>query len=198
MNSREFRALGRVGADNVEAVLHRLRGVCDNAAVGGAPFRERELYYQIKSATSSLSLIARKSLLDEKSPWDLRYYGPVESSRTSPVQNRSCIQAATSEQLPQFLQEMGFLLQNELEFEGFCFLKGKYKVSLYKVIRINTKGDKQEAGQARIFEFSTVVSTGQGQEATVAEMNAFIDHLKPLVNFHPGGRAERGDAGAAS
>ena len=84
MNSREFRALGRVGADNVEAVLHRLRGVCDNAAVGGAPFRERELYYQIsesqatlesevtlalESATSSLSLIARKSLLDEKSPW---------------------------------------------------------------------------------------------------------------------------------
>ena len=46
-------------------------------------------------------------------------------------------------------------------------------------------------------------------------MNAFIDHLKPyvahivfsirssmyvyrLVNFHPGGRAERGDAGVAS
>ena len=27
-------------------------------------------------------------------------------------------------------------LQNELEFEGFCFLKGKYKVSLYKVIRV--------------------------------------------------------------
>lgn len=87
MNSREFRALGRVGADNVQAVLHRLRGVCDNAAVGGAPFRERELYYQIsesqatleskltlalESATFSLSLIARKSLLDEKSPWLVR------------------------------------------------------------------------------------------------------------------------------
>eukprot|EP00118_Oscarella_pearsei_P022564 m.263122 g.263122 ORF g.263122 m.263122 type:complete len:90 (+) comp40453_c2_seq39:3389-3658(+) len=89
---------------------------------------------------------------------------------------------------------MGFSLTNELEFEGHFFMKGKYKVALYKVLKIDSRGDKQDAGgQTRILELSTVILAGPGQEATVAEMNAFIDQLKPLVVF-----SGRGDASAAS
>lgn len=43
----EYLLFGSVSEANLEALLHRLRGLCDYAATGGIPFKERELTYKI-------------------------------------------------------------------------------------------------------------------------------------------------------
>ena len=43
----EYLLFGSVSEANLDALLHRLRGLCDYAVTGGIPFKERELTYKI-------------------------------------------------------------------------------------------------------------------------------------------------------
>ena len=57
----EYLLFGSVSEANLEALLHRLRGLCDYAATGGIPFKERELTYKI-GGRGFLTLLPTPSL----------------------------------------------------------------------------------------------------------------------------------------
>lgn len=80
---------------------------------------------------------ARRSIDHPGVPWHLRYVGQPEGmDKNRPTLVRSCIDVATSENLVQFLNEMGFRLDHEFILKGYMFRKGRMKITVSKIFRV--------------------------------------------------------------
>lgn len=80
----EFVLYGSVSENNLPALLHRLRGLCDYATEGGSPFTDREYvlkiggrghkmaalnFFPAENQSSSAKLQVRQSLDQQDAPW---------------------------------------------------------------------------------------------------------------------------------
>lgn len=188
MNQRsEYRTQGRIPKESIEGLLHRLRGVCDSAAGGGTPFREHEMILTMSSAgVNAVQVQIRRSLDNVAAPWHLRYYGPADVGvKSATVLVRNCIELTSNDALPQFVQEMGFVMQQEFVAEGWLFLKGPFKICVFSVFKMPIRGDttKTEEIPTVFINIITTAVAGVGQEAVVHEMNSLAEQLKPLVTL---------------
>ncbi|XP_062514891.1 mediator of RNA polymerase II transcription subunit 18-like [Corticium candelabrum] len=190
MNQRsEYKTQGTIQRQGLGQLLHRLRGLCDRAADGGTRFREHEMFFKISGSISGstpapVSCRIRRSLNNERAPWHLRYYGPADTAIKSPIiLVRNCIELTTTDALPQFLQEMGFVLQQECVFEGWLFLKGPFKVCVFSISKMPVRSDTTNTEEipAMIVDVTATAVAGVEQDAVVHEMNSLAEHLKPLV-----------------
>lgn len=181
---QEYLLQGSILDDSCEALLHKLRGFCDNADSPPETFHDHEMVYTIRSASgSSTSLRVRKSLDHNSNPYHLRYLGQQElgdKSRATIVRN--CIDCSTSNNCVQFLIDMGFKLDYEFVLKGYMFRKGRMKVIVAKLFRVqsNANTDSLEPlSQSYLVELS--VNAPAGQDSIADEMKQFADSLKPLV-----------------
>lgn len=181
---QEYLLQGSIMDSSCEVLLHRLRGLCDNADEPSETFHDYEMVFQTRGSTGTpLVLRARQALDHPEMPWHLRYVGQPEvgdKSRSTMV--RTCIDVDTSNNVVAFLNELGFRLDYEFVMKGFMFRKGRMKVTVAKVYRMlqqNNPETIEPVSQSYFVELSVVAPTGQ--DSLADEMKAFSEQLKPLV-----------------
>lgn len=128
-----------------------------------------------------------------ENPWNLRYLGHHDTDRNRLALARSCVDCNTSPNIALFLQEMGFRLEFEFVLRGHMFRKGRMKIVVYKIYRINggsgvVNGIIQNLNlndilepmtQSHLVELSVIAPSHQASIAE--EMKQFSDLLRPLV-----------------
>ncbi|KAG1674660.1 Mediator of RNA polymerase II transcription subunit 18 [Nymphon striatum] len=177
----EFLLQGSIKDSSCEVLLHRLRGLCDNVDSGPETFHDHEMVFHIRGNINNVIPVrARRSIDHPGVPWHLRYVGQPEIDKNRPTLVRNCIDVATSENLVQFLNEMGFRLDHEFILKGYMFRKGRMKITVAKVFRMLQPGSTENLDPVTLsylVELSIVAPSGQ--EAIADEMKAFSEQLKP-------------------
>lgn len=153
---QEYLLQGSILDSHVEALAHRLRGLCDNVGSGTdeQQFSEREMVFAIRTQggnqqQQSLSLRVRKADTFSSSsgqnnfgggagdpPWQLRYLGQPEIGNQRATLVRSCYDIACSSNAVEFLTQLGFRLDYEFAAKGLVFRKGRMKVTVSKIFHI--------------------------------------------------------------
>ncbi|XP_014218885.1 mediator of RNA polymerase II transcription subunit 18 [Copidosoma floridanum] len=184
--NQEYFLQGSVLDSAVETLLHRLRGLCDNIDTGPEQFNDHEMCFSIRKGPPPevpLSLRVRRALDMIDMPWQLRYIGQPElGDKSQPTMVRSSLDVATSNTVVEFLTGMGFNLDFEYIIRGFMFLKGRMKVTVSKILKMNQgKADVEAISQSYLVELSVLAPSGQN--AIAEEIKNFAEQLKPLVQL---------------
>ncbi|XP_059805186.1 mediator of RNA polymerase II transcription subunit 18 [Hemitrygon akajei] len=184
INMMEYILQGSVLDQSLESLLHRLRGLCDN--MEPETFVDHELVFLLKAQQGSPFILrARRSVDKPNVPWLLRYLGQPEigdKNRSALVRN--CVDIATSDNLTEFLTEMGFRMDHEFVVKGHIFRKGIMKILVSKVFRIllpNNLENIEPLSLSYLVELNVVAPPGQ--DAVSDDMKNFSEQLKPLVHL---------------
>lgn len=203
---QEYLLQGSILDSHVEVLKHRLRGLCDNVDGGTETFAEREMAFSIRGTGSTpLNLRVRRPLLDHPPqpqsqqqqqqqsdvPWQLRYIGQPELGNR-PTIVRSCYDIACSDNVVDFLQELGCRLEFEYIAKGFIFHKGRLKVTLSKIMKVSDASSSAPAANgggassseqaltlSHLVELSVLAPSGAN--AIAEDMKNFAEQLRPLV-----------------
>ncbi|XP_066141511.1 mediator of RNA polymerase II transcription subunit 18 [Euwallacea fornicatus] len=188
--NQEYLLQGSVLDQYVEVLLHRLRGLCDNVDSGPESFHDHELCYSLRANNANtpmvLPLRVRRSLEKADAPFQLRYVGQQElGDKNRPTVVRSCIDMACSATIIDFLTELGCRLDFEYIARGYMFRKGRMKVTVSKIFKMNPMSNKPEGieaiSQSYLVELS--VQAPSGQDAIAEDMRIFAEQLRPLVQL---------------
>ncbi|XP_058801672.1 mediator of RNA polymerase II transcription subunit 18 [Phymastichus coffea] len=187
--NQEYFLQGSVLDNAVEVLLHRLRGLCDNVDTGPETFNDHEMCFSIRKAPPPeppLFLRVRRALDYQDMPWQLRYIGQPElGDKSQPTVVRSSIDVATSSTVVDFLTELGCRLDFEYMIKGYMFRKGRMKVTVSKIFKMNQTGKLPESmdalSQSYLVELSVLAPSGQN--AIAEDIRVFAEQLKPLVQL---------------
>ncbi|WAR03725.1 MED18-like protein [Mya arenaria] len=170
---QEYLLQGSILDGSKDILLHRLRGLCDNADTAPETFSDHEM--RVLNNRCSQSMCKH-----------LRYVGQTEmgigdKSRHTLV--RTCLDIGVSDTVVKFLNEMGFRADFEFVARGIFFHKGRMKVTVSKLFKLSQPGDPQAGLEpvsgSHLVELSVVAPTGQEQVGE--DMKNFAEQLKPLV-----------------
>ncbi|XP_045174881.1 mediator of RNA polymerase II transcription subunit 18-like [Mercenaria mercenaria] len=167
-------------------LINRLRGLCDNSDSPPGTFQDHEMVFQMKGNPQQQPVnVHLRHSLTETECWHLRYVGTAEigdKSRHTLV--RSCVDMGVSDSIVKYLNEIGFKLEYEFVAKGYFFHKGRMKVTVSKMYKINQQGDVNNIEPitlSNLVELSVVAPTGQEQIGE--DMKNFAEQLKPLVQL---------------
>ncbi|CAG2253557.1 MED18 [Mytilus edulis] len=113
--TNEYLLQGSILDSSLEVLLCRLKGLCDHADSPEEKFVDHEMVYAIKNASipQPLQYSVRHSLVQPEN-WQLRYLGHSEmGDKSRHTLIRNCVDVATSDNVLQFLHEVGFRLDHE-------------------------------------------------------------------------------------
>ncbi|NXY23120.1 MED18 polymerase, partial [Atrichornis clamosus] len=184
INMMEYLLQGSVLDQSLESLLHRLRGLCDN--MEPETFLDHEMVFLLKGQQASpFVLRARRSMDKSGMPWHLRYLGQPEiGDKNRHALVRNCVDISTSDNLTDFLVEMGFRMDHEFVAKGHVFRKGIMKIVVYKIFRILMPGNTESIeplSLSYLVELNVVAPAGQ--EVVSDDMRNFAEQLKPLVHL---------------
>ncbi|CAG0919107.1 unnamed protein product [Notodromas monacha] len=206
-NACEVRQPGSVVDSSRDVLIHRLQGLCDSVAGGPEFFHEHEMVYTlyppmasnsgIPSAGQPLSMRIRRALsggsIDpNNTPWILRYVGnPEMGDQKRATVIRNCIDVPCSQNIGEFLRELGFQVEYEYVAKGHMFRKGRMKITVAKQYRMLTTQNKnppettfEPISGSHLVELSVATSRAHTVESVLGEdMRAFAEQLKPLVHL---------------
>lgn len=144
------------------------------------------LFFRGSPQEQPLLLRVRRALDYLDMPWQLRYIGQPElGDKSRPTIVRSSIDIATSNTVVEFLTELGCKLDFEYIARGYMFRKGRMKVTVSKIFKMN-QGKLQESSMEAISQSYLVelsVLAPSGQEAIAEDMRIFAEQLRPLVQL---------------
>lgn len=174
--------------NSLETLVNRLKGLCDNADYQQESFQDHEMVFHIKNTSVPTPLVFRvRHSLVQTECWSLRYLGHAEvGDKNRPTLVRSYIDCPTSENVAQFIGELGFRMDHEFVVKGFYFHKGRMKITVSKFYKMNQPGITtndtiETVCPSYLVELSVVTSSGQ--EAVGDDMKNFAEQLKPLVTL---------------
>lgn len=186
--NQEYFLQGSVLDTAVEVLLHRLRGLCDNVDTGPESFHDHEMCFSIRRSPppeQALSLRVRRALDYQDMPWQLRYIGQPElGDKSQPSMVRSSLDIACSNTVVDFLTELGCRLDFEYIIRGYMFRKGRMKVTVSKIFKMNQgklTENVEPISQSYLVELSVLAPSGQN--AIAEDIKIFAEQLKPLVQL---------------
>ncbi|KAL8593764.1 hypothetical protein ACOMHN_059257 [Nucella lapillus] len=183
---QEYLLQGSILDVHCEVLLHRLRGLCDNADTQPEPFNDYEAVYQLKNNLSTqqsqyILFRVREALGDPEAPCYIRYLGQAEvGDKNRHTLVRACYDVACSNNVREFLNELGFKLDHEYVARGFVFHKGRMKAMVSKIYRMQQPGKTdslEPISQSHLVELSVVAPLGQ--DSIGEDMKNFAEQLKP-------------------
>ncbi|XP_071455102.1 mediator of RNA polymerase II transcription subunit 18 [Hetaerina americana] len=188
--NQEYLLQGSILDSAVEVLLHRLRGLCDNVDSSPETFDDHEMCFSIRVMNSPPVLLRVRRALDHpEMPWQLRYIGQPElGDKSRPTIVRSSLDIGTSATVVEFLTELGCHMDFEYITKGYMFRKGRMKITVSKIFKVNpgNKGGADGSGgppealsQSYLVEVSVVAHNGL--DAVAEDVRAFADQLRPLV-----------------
>ncbi|OTF72452.1 mediator of RNA polymerase II transcription subunit 18-like protein [Euroglyphus maynei] len=194
-SQNEFLLQGSILDESCDALLQKLRGFCDNSDMPPPKFKDHEMVFAIKLPNGpSSTLRVRRSMDCPTNPWNLRYLGHNDTDRNRATLSRTCIDCNTTSNITQFLAEMGFKLEFEFILRGWMFRKGRMKILVFKIFRINggsgvmanintpnmaIEESLEPITNSHLVELSVIAPSYQ--TAMTDEMKQFAEFLKPLV-----------------
>lgn len=178
----EYFLVGSVSDRHKDGFLEILRGLCDNPENRPIEFLETEWAYSgINSNGVKLMLKARSSRNQPDGNCHLRYVGQsdlkIEKQKTMV---RFYIDCLASANLNDYMNTIGFNLENELAIKGYLFHKGRLKIVVSKFYTL-IGGNNQAVTDSHFVEVSCVVPAGQ--ESVADDVRRFADLLKPYVKM---------------
>ncbi|XP_011500368.1 PREDICTED: mediator of RNA polymerase II transcription subunit 18 [Ceratosolen solmsi marchali] len=186
--NQEYFLQGSILDSAVEVLLHRLRGLCDNVDTGPETFHDHEMCFSIRRGPPPelpLFLRVRRALDYPDMPWQLRYIGQPElGDKSQPTVVRSSLDIATSNTVVEFLTELGCRLDFEYIIRGYMFRKGRMKVTVSKIFKMNQgklPDGMEPMSQSYLVELSVLAPSGQN--AIAEDIRIFAEQLKPLVQL---------------
>lgn len=186
MLMNEYFLVGSVLDTAVDGFIEILRGLCDNPENRPIEFIETEyIYSAVNSNGANVSLRARcnrNNAIGGVQNCHLRYLGHTDFKidKEKKAMVRSYIDCLTSSNLNEYLQALGFSLDNELIMKGYLFHKGILKVVVTKAFTPVLHEPLQPITQSNFVEISCVVPVGQD---VADEVKRFADLLKPYVRM---------------
>jgi len=186
-NQIQYILTGSVPSSNLKYLLHRLKGLCDQAAVNENCFEDHEAVYIMKgsssSTTSSVSFCIRRSLIHSHAPHQLRYLGSVEGmDKNRAASMRTCIEVNTSDNVTSFLENMGFQFEYETILRGYLFRRGPMKITVSRIHKIPEKSIFTNAlPMTDSYLVDLTLNTLVQQDSLCEDMKTFAENLKPLV-----------------
>lgn len=183
---QEYLLQGSIVDTSKDVLIHRLRGLCDNADTQPDTFQDHEMVFVLRGnpQQTQITVHLRHSLVETEC-WHLRYVGSAEigdKSRHTLV--RTCVDIGVSDSIVKYLNEIGFKLDYEFVAKGFFFHKGRMKVTVSKLLKMNQPADVnnlEPVSLSYLVELSVVAPTGQEQIGE--DMKNFAEQLKPLVQL---------------
>lgn len=119
-------------------------------------------------------------------PYQLRYIGQAElgpqGDKTRPTIVRNSIEVATSSNVIEFLNELGFRMDFEYIARGYMFRKGRIKITVSKISKTKTAEGYDNFSQSYLVEMSVIAPT-KGQDGIGEDMRNFAEQLKPLIQL---------------
>ncbi|KFP78320.1 Mediator of RNA polymerase II transcription subunit 18 [Apaloderma vittatum] len=186
INIMEYLLQGSILDQSLESLLHRLWGVCDN--MEPETFLDHEMVFLLKRQQASPFMLQAQWSMDKSGmPWRLCYLGQPEieiGDKNRHALVRNCVDIATSDNLTDFLVEMGFRMDHEFVAKGHVFRKGIMKIVVYKIFRILMPGNTESIeplSLSYLVELSVVAPAGQ--DVVSDDMRNFAEQLKPLVHL---------------
>lgn len=170
-------------------IFFRLKGLCDNVETAPEQFSDYEACFSLRSPIADqlqsqqqapLLLRVRKSNdpSEVSMPFQLRYIGtPEVGDNKRPALVRASFDISCSPTIIDFLTEMGCRLEFEFTIRGYLFRKGRMKISVSKIFRIN----QEPISQSYLVELSVLAPSGH--DAIAEDMRQFAEKLKPLVQL---------------
>ncbi|XP_066934658.1 mediator of RNA polymerase II transcription subunit 18-like [Clytia hemisphaerica] len=185
-NQIQYILVGSVPTGNLKFLLHRLRGLCEEAALQDKYFEDHESVYVMKDSSNSsknFHLRVRRSLIQSDAPHQLRYLGTSETGDKSRAASmRSCIEVDCTENIRAFLEHIGFQFDHETILRGYLFKKGRMKICVSRLHKIPEKGVFQNAMQMTdSYLVEVTLNTLVQQDSLCEDMKAFAEYLKPIV-----------------
>jgi len=189
VHDQEFLLQGSVLDSSLPVVLDRLRGLCDNSDVLPETFHDHEIVFLLKdfSATGPgpvphTLLRVRKALDHPELPCQLRYVGYPETGN-HPALLRNCLDVAVSDNVVDFLQELGAKSDHEFICKGWILKKGRIKVTVFKMFKKSQSGveNLEPISQSHLVELSVLTTKTDLQVAE--ELRNLADQLRPLVQL---------------
>jgi len=185
-NQIQYILVGSVPTSNLKYLLHRLRGLCEEAALQDKYFEDHEAVYAMKESSNSSKnfyLRVRRSLIHSDAPHQLRYLGSSETGEKNRAASmRSCIEVDATDNATSFLEQIGFTFDHETILRGYLFKKGPLKICVSRLHKIPEKGKFQNAMQMTdSYLVEVTLNTLVQQDALCDEMKNFADYLKPIV-----------------
>jgi mediator of RNA polymerase II transcription subunit 18 len=184
---QEFLLQGSILDEHRGLLLNRLKGLCDMCDSPPEKFHDHEMVFALRGPPSVQAVIlgVRHALDYPDDPWHIRYIGQADvGDRSRHTLVRSCVDVGTTENIRQFLSEMGFTLDYEYVIKGFLFRRGRLKVTVSKLNKITSPGNPEMVeplSTSHLVELSVVAL--QGQDQIQEDMKNFAEQLKPLVNL---------------
>ena len=192
---QEFLLQGSVLDSALTVVIDRLRGLCDNADVQPETFSDHEAVYIVKDFTATptpgpqsqgVMLRVRRALDHPELPYQLRYVGYPELG-SYPAVLRNCLDVPVSNNVCEFLQELGAKLDHEFVAKGTIMKKGRIKVTVFKMFKLATgmsntsKESLDPISMSHMVELS--VLTTKTDLSVADDLRNLADQLKPLVQL---------------
>ncbi|XP_071551061.1 mediator of RNA polymerase II transcription subunit 18 [Panulirus ornatus] len=189
---QEFLLQGSVLDTSLGVVIDRLRGLCDNADIPPETFHDHEVVYVLKDfnapsnpgpAAQGDILRVRHAVDHPELPYQLRYVGYPEIGN-HPALLRNCLDVPVSNNVCEFLQELGAKLDHEFVAKGSIMKKGRIKVTVFKMYKIGpgmSKDNLEPMTMSHLVELS--VLTSKTDMAVADDLRVLADQLKPLVQL---------------
>ncbi|XP_041365817.1 mediator of RNA polymerase II transcription subunit 18-like [Gigantopelta aegis] len=186
---QEYLLQGTIIDSHREILLHRLRGLCDNTDSNLQSFSDHEMVFTLRGPvaqpTNFVLFRVRRALDTPDAAYHIRYLGQPEIGNR-PTLVRACFDVACSDNVVQFLNEMGFRLDHEYVIQGHFFHKGRMKVTVSKIFRMlqpekTDMSNLEPLSPSHLVELSVVAPAGQDKIGE--DMKNFAEQLKPLVQL---------------
>lgn len=183
---QEYLLQGSILETYRDPLLHRLNGLCDMVDTGPEKFNDHEMVFALKGPPTIPSVIlgVRHALDHPEDPWHVRYVGQVDAGdRNRPTLMRSCVDVGVSENIRQFLIEMGFVLDYEYVTRGYVFRKGRLKITVSKLNKVLTPGNPDHIEPMSLSYLVELSVVAPYQDQIQEDMKNFAEQLKPLVHL---------------
>jgi len=188
INTHEYLLQGSILDSAHGLLVQRLKGLTDPKSEN---FNEQELVFGLKGGIqggTQVMIHVRRSLDDSTAPWHLRYVGNPEPdpTRQIPTLVRKAVDTLVkSDDLMEFLREMGFRLQYEFVAKGEIYTKGPLKIVISKIYHVKVAGNASSSEpftDSRLVELSVLAPSVQ-DVAVSKSIRDFADQLKPVVQL---------------
>ncbi|KAK3103786.1 hypothetical protein FSP39_021892 [Pinctada imbricata] len=183
----EYLLQGSIMEQSRDVLLQRLIGLCDDTKSPPDNFHDHEMVFHMKNTTIQQPLVYRvRHSLVQSDCWSLRYLGNTEmGDKNKPTLTRTSIDCPVSENVVQYLNELGFRMDHEFVVKGYYFHKGRMKVTVSKFFKMNQPSNVADNLEAVCPSFLVELSvvTALGQEGVGEDMKNFAEQLKPLVQL---------------
>lgn len=180
VNTQECFLQGSIFDSCVEQLNERLRGLCDNVPAEQVVDNERN--YLLKAGNNApIHVKVCRTIAKNNVPLQLKYVGATDGNRNKSTMTRSTVTVACNKGPDDFLKELGFQVQYDVQLRGKLYRKGNIKIIVAKILSKFDQNKYKAASSSHLVEISAPATARD--ETVSSELKIFAQSLRPIVHL---------------